>query len=75
MKTVAAFFIAFLFFFGSPVVHAQPQVDIGVSIGEEGIKGFYFAISKYFRVPEREVVVIRERRIPDEEIPVVLFIA
>ncbi|MDI7259241.1 MAG: hypothetical protein QME90_04880 [Thermodesulfobacteriota bacterium] len=75
MKTVAAFFIAFLCFFGSPASYAQPQVNIGVSMGEEGLRSFYFSIQEYFRVPEKEVVIIRERRIPDEEIPVILFIA
>jgi hypothetical protein len=51
------------------------QVDVGVSIGEEGLRGFYLAVGDYFRVPEREVIIIRERRIPDEEIPVIFFIA
>ena len=51
------------------------QVNMGVSIGEEGLRGFYLAVGDYYRVPEREVIIIRERRIPDEEIPVVLFIA
>jgi hypothetical protein len=39
------------------------------------LRGFYLAVGDYFRVPEREVTIIRERRIPDEEIPVVLFLA
>lgn len=50
-------------------------MDIGASFGPDGLRSFYFSIHEYFRVPEREVVVIRERRIPDEEIPVVFFIA
>ncbi|HEY9461526.1 MAG TPA: hypothetical protein VIR54_00485, partial [Vicinamibacterales bacterium] len=32
-------------------------------------------VANYYQVPEREVIVIRERRIPDDEIPVALFIA
>ena len=53
----------------------RADIDIGVSIGEEGITGFYLAVSDYYRVPEQEVVVIKKRRIPDEEIPVVFFVA
>lgn len=65
----------FLLLFGVLSESADATVNIGASIGERGLNGFYFAVGDYFRVPEREVMVIRERRIPDEEIPVVLFIA
>lgn len=75
MKSIIALFILFLFFPGSATVHGQPQVDIGVSVGPGGLNTFYFSIQEYFRVPEREVLIVRERRIPDEEIPVVFFIA
>lgn len=54
---------------------AQPQVDIGATFGPEGLRSFYFSIQEYFRVPEREIIVARERKIPDEELPVVFFIA
>ena len=39
------------------------------------LRGFYQALGQYYGVPEREVIVIRDRRIPDDEIPVVLFLA
>ena len=39
------------------------------------IGDFHVAVANYYHVPEREVIVIRERRIPDDEIPVALFIA
>lgn len=60
---------------GSPPGYAQKQVDVGVSIGDKGLKSFYLSIEEYYKVPEREVIVIKERRIPDEEIPVVFYIA
>jgi len=46
------------------------QIHVGGQIGN-----FSFAVGNYYRVPEREVIVIRERRVPDYEIPVVLFLA
>jgi hypothetical protein len=46
------------------------QVQIAGQIGN-----FAFAVGNYYRVPEREVIVIRDRRVPDHEIPVVLFLA
>ncbi|MGE5401796.1 MAG: hypothetical protein ACM3S2_15450 [Ignavibacteriales bacterium] len=51
------------------------QVNAGISIGNGGLNSFYLSIGNYFSVPEREVIVVRERRIPDEEIPVVFYLA
>ena len=39
------------------------------------MRGFYLAVGEHYGVPEREVVVVHERKIPDEELPVVYFIA
>jgi len=62
-------------FFLFPSNNAEATVDVGISIGDEGVRGFYLAVGDYYRVPEREVIIVRERHIHDEEIPVVFFIA
>lgn len=49
---------------------AQTAYSVSASIGD-----FHVAVSNYYHVPEREVIVVRERRIPEEELPVVFFIA
>jgi hypothetical protein len=49
---------------------AQTAVSVSAHVGD-----FHVAVSNYYRVPEREVIVIRERHIPDDDLPVVLFIA
>jgi hypothetical protein len=49
--------------------------DMGVSIAGEGLNGFFLAVGDYYRVPQKEIIIIRERGIPPYEIPVVLFIA
>lgn len=36
---------------------------------------FHFDVGVYFGVPEREVIVVREQRVPDIELPVVFLIA
>ena len=51
-------------------VQAQTAVSVAAQIGD-----FHVAVSNYYRVPEREIVVIRERRISDDDLPVVFFIA
>jgi hypothetical protein len=65
--------LALLFLF--PSSNSEARVDLGISIGDEGLRGFYLAVGDYYSVPEREVIIVRERHIPDEEIPVVFFIA
>ncbi len=53
----------------------QAQVSAGVRINDDGQNSFYLAIGQTYRVPQQEVVVVHQRNIPDEEIPVVYFIA
>jgi hypothetical protein len=57
------------------VSESDAGVDMGVSIAEEGLGGFFLAVGNYYRIPQREVMVIRERGIPPYEVPVVLFVA
>lgn len=54
---------------------ATAQWNLGVSIGNEGLNGFHLSVGEYYRVPEREVLVVRKRGIPDEELPVVFNLA
>jgi hypothetical protein len=51
------------------------RLEAGVSIGPEGLRGFHLAVSDYFKVPEPEVVVWKQKRVADEELPVVFFLA
>ena len=55
---------------GADRANAQTAFSVSANIGD-----FHVAVANYYHVPEREVIVIRERRIPDDEIPVALFIA
>lgn len=49
---------------------AQTAFSVAGQIGN-----FRVAVANYYHVPEKEVIVIRERRIREEEIPVVLFLS
>lgn len=74
MKLKIRISVPFVVLFFIIPVFAQ-NVDAGISVGPEDLKSFYFSISDYYHVPEKEVLVVRERKIPDEELPVVFFIA
>ena len=53
----------------------QADTDIGLSIRDGEVKSFYLAVGDYYHVPERTLVVVSERRLPDDEVPVVFFLA
>lgn len=56
-------------------VSAETQWQLGVSGGNKGIAGFNLSVGNYYRVPEREVLIVRDRGIHQEELPVVFFLA
>lgn len=55
--------------------NASAQLEIGLSADKDGIKEFYLAIGEHYKAPEKEIMVVRERGISSDEIPVVFFIA
>lgn len=56
-------------------VKIDAQINAGISMGRGGLNGFYMTVGNYFRVPQREIIVVRDRRLPEDEIPVVFFVA
>lgn len=70
------FFVFTLLFVAIPFrVAPRADVRVGATITDDGLKSFHLAVGDYYNVPEREVIVVRERRIPDDELPVVFFLA
>lgn len=47
----------------------------GIEIGDEGVRSFYLAVGDFYGVSDQQVVVVHQRHIPDDEIPVVFFLA
>lgn len=60
--------------FGQPDP-APAQWNLGVSVGNEGVNSFHLSVGDYYHVPEREVVMVSKRGIPEEELPVVFLLA
>ena len=75
MELKARFIIPFFLLIFLTKGFSQTDVKAGISIGPEGLRAFYLSVGEYYRVPENEVIIVRERKIPDEELPVVFFIA
>ena len=54
----------------------ESKVDLGISISDGKLRGFYLAVSDYYGVSGRAVVATKERyRLRDEELPVVYFLS
>ncbi len=51
------------------------DVSFGLSVGDEGVRSFYLAIGEHYEVSEKQIVLVQEKRIPDEDMPVVFFLA
>ncbi len=75
MKGILVFLIG-LFLCQSPATAQVRDVDLGISVSDGRLRGFYLALGDYYRVPPRQVVEFRERyRCPEEDLPVVYFLA
>jgi hypothetical protein len=73
-RTSTAILVAALLFLGAPT-NVRSDVQVGLSADDSGLREFHLAIGDFYRVPEADVIVVRERHIPDEELPVVFFVA
>jgi hypothetical protein len=58
-----------------PSADCSGDSDIRLSVGDDGLKSFYFAIGDYYDVPEKQIIIVRRSKIPEEEMPVVFFLA
>jgi hypothetical protein len=62
-------------FNGGGEVNGGGNVNAGVAVNNGGNASFYLGLSEYNQVPEGQVIAIRRFGIPDEELPVVFFLA
>ena len=75
MKGIFACLIGLVLVQGSAVAQVR-GVALGASVSDGKLQDFYLAISDYYNVPPLHVVELRERyRCPDEDLPVVYFLA
>lgn len=54
---------------------ARSGLYAGLEIQDESARSFYFAVGDYYGVPEKQVVMVHQRNISDDEMPVVFFLA
>jgi len=75
MKSMLACLMGLLLTQGVAAAQGR-DVDLGISVSDGRLRDFYLAIGDHYRVPPRQVVEVHERyRCPDEDLPVVYFLA
>ncbi|MCX8034000.1 MAG: hypothetical protein N3A00_01620 [Thermodesulfovibrio sp.] len=76
MNFIRFFIFLMLLFSLSCSPSYSKDIDMGMHFRDGDIRDFYFSISDYYRVPVRDVYVIRERYpfIIYEELPILFFI-
>jgi len=52
----------------------EADINVGLSLDQDGLKGFYLAIGEHYQSPQKEIVVVRGQ-VTDEELPVAFIIA
>ncbi len=55
-------------------VKAQPRVNFWLQIGTPPANRFYVSLSEYYDVPYRDIYVMHEAGVVDDDIPVILYI-
>ena len=75
MRSKFAIILSFFLLSHIMSTNAPAEVDIGLSIDEDGIKSFYIAVGDYYDAPEKEIAVVRKHKIPDEDLSVVFFLS
>jgi hypothetical protein len=58
-----------------PIIESQAGTEVGGSIGEKVLREFFLAVGDHYRVPQSEVIIIRERGFGPYEVPIVLYLA
>ena len=51
------------------------DVNVGLTVDEDGIKEFHLSIGSHYGIKQVEVEKVRRRSLPDDEVAVVLFIS
>jgi hypothetical protein len=74
MRLLPLLFAVFFLLFPQ-TASTTTSVDVGLSAGPHGLNSFYLAVGEYYRVPRHEVIYVRDKGIPTNDIPVVFFLA
>lgn len=73
MKTILIWTVIVLFIL--PPAVSRADIEAGVEIDDGVIKDFHIAIGDFYKVPQDDIDIVKTRKIKEEELPVVFFLA
>lgn len=53
----------------------KADINAALSITDGRVSSFYLAIGDHYRVPEKELIIVKKKEIPDDELAVVFYLA
>ena len=75
MKRLLILFATIACFCALATASSRADVNLGVSIGDGGVKSFYLEVGEFFKAPAADVQYVRDARYSDEELSVILYIS
>jgi len=75
MRKALLVIILMVLFIAPAAKICKADINLGVSVDNDGLKGFYLSIGEHYQVPEKQIVIVKKKNIPNEEMPVVFFLA
>lgn len=65
--------LAILFLFSG--INSYAGVNVEINLGGSPNDNYYRSLANYYRVPDKDVYFVRDRGIPNEELPVIFYLA
>jgi len=75
MKKFILLSVYFGLIFLVSISYLDAGVNVNINLGGSESENYYRSIANYHRVSEKDVYFVRQRGIPDEELPVIFYLA
>lgn len=75
MKKFILFSVYFSLIFLLPGSYSHAGVNVNINLGGSESANYYRSLANYHRVSEKDVYFVRKKGIPDQELPVIFYLA
>lgn len=75
MKKFIIFSVYFSLIFLLPGSYSHAGVNVNINLGGSESANYYRSLANYHRVSEKDVYFVRKKGIPDQELPVIFYLA
>ncbi len=75
MKKFIIFSVYFSLIFLLPGSYSHAGVNVNINLGGSESANYYRSLANYHRVSEKDVYFVRKKGVPDQELPVIFYLA